>query len=242
MIRNQSGNVIFYVLIAVALLAAMSYVVAQSGRGGVGSLSSDKAALYADEIISYGNVVSQSTDQIRLRGYLVEWLSFENSVVAGYENPTCSDDECKIFHISGGGVNYIAPKSAWLDFDQSAQPHYGEYYIYGGASSGGFATARDDLILFLPYIKKDICIAINDKLGTTPSARDVPLETNGPFESGDKFIGTFGSSLDYKVYGDGTVGQTDILFGKSGGCTESSGGGALPPAGTYHYYQVLQAR
>lgn len=240
--NNQSGNVLFYVFIAVGLLAALSYVVAQSGRGSVGRLSAEKASLYADEILSYGFVVSQAVDQIRLRGYLDGRVSFENDVISGYVNPQCSDDECKVFHLSGGAVNYMPPKSAWLDSAHSAQPHYGEYYIYGETSAAGYATSRDDLILFLPYLKQEVCVAINNRLGTTPNARNVPVETNGPFSSNDPFTGAYGSAVDYLVSGDGTTGQTDILFAKPSGCTESSGGGGMPPAGTYHFFQVLLAR
>lgn len=242
MMRDQSGNVLFYILIAVALLAALSYVVAQSGRGSVGQITSERAALYANEIIDYGNLMSQTVDQIRFRGYLEGQISFENPIVSGYANASCSYDECQVFHVNGGAMNYVAPKTDWLDSAQSAQAHYGEYYIHGGTSADGLATSRDDLILFLPYVKQEVCVAINDRLGSSPVNRVVPVETNGPFEEGDVFTGTYGATYDYKVSGDGTSGETTVLFAKSAGCTESSGGGALPPAGTYHYFQVLLAR
>ncbi len=239
---HQSGNVLFYVFIAVGLLAALSYVVAQSGRGSVGNISAERAAVFASEIIEYGNVVSQATDQLRLRGYSDTQISFENSVVAGYANAGCTEASCALFDVSGGAVNYIAPKAEWLDSAQSAQPQYGELYFHGGSSAMDVGSDGDDLILFIPYVKQVLCQAVNTRLGIEPVNRDTPLETNGPFIPNALFTGVYGSVLDRRVSGDATTGQTDILYGKHAGCTESPGGGSLPPAGTYHFYQVLIAR
>ena len=78
MIKEQSGNVIYYVLIAVALLAALSYVVAQSGRGGFSSITKDRAGLIASEILDYSNMIETAMGQLRLRGCGLEEVSFEN--------------------------------------------------------------------------------------------------------------------------------------------------------------------
>lgn len=240
--NSQSGNVLFYIFIAVALLAALSYVVAQSGRGKADGIISERASAYATEIISYGSVVSQAVDQLRLRGYSQGEVSFENDAVSGYVNGACSDDLCKIFAVDGGAVVYNAPQSAWLDSSQSAQSHYGELYFYAEASAEGVGTSDDDLIMFVPYIRRDICVAINEKLGNMPDTRDVPIETTGPFASGQYFDGAYGTVSDYKVSGDGTAGHSDVLHGQMAGCTESSATASMPPAETYHYYQVLIAR
>lgn len=235
----QSGNVLFYVFLAVGLLGALSYVIAQSTRGSVSSLSRDKAGLYASEIIEYGNVLSQAVSQIRLRGYQVTEISFENSIVTGYNNADCTISDCKIFDLSGGAVHYMVPKAEWLDSSQAVNLRYGEVYFHGAAQVLDVGTAQDDLIMFIPYIKKELCIAINDKLGITPPMRDVPLETAGPFAINIKFVGAYPDIVDRSISGDGTAG---VLKGRMVGCTEASGTSSTPAIGSYHYYQVLIAR
>ncbi|PCJ97802.1 MAG: hypothetical protein COA45_08930 [Zetaproteobacteria bacterium] len=240
--NSQSGNVLVYILIAVALLAALSYTIAQSGRGSIASMHAEQSRLHATEIIEYGGILGQAVSQIRLRGYLESEISLENNIVAGYTNVNCTDSECEIFDVNGGGVRYLAPKPAWLDGAQSAQLRYGELYFNAESSAVDVGSNADDLILFIPYLKKEVCMAVNKQLDLTPASRDVPLETHGPFAVNIKFVGSYGSAFDRKVSGDGTTGQTDILYGKMAGCTEASGTASTPASGTFHYYQVLIAR
>lgn len=240
--NTQSGNVLFYILIAVMLLAALAYAVAQGGRGSTNNVSAEKARLFATEILGYGDVVANAAGQLGLRGYSDTQISFENSIIAGYENANCTEDACRIFALDGGGVNYMKPNDEWLDTAQSGQSRYGELYIHGRSNVEDVGTGDDDLILFVPYLKKEVCVAVNKLLGIVPASRDVPRETNGPFATNVKFDGVYVQVADRKVSGDGTTGEPEILFGKQAGCTESSGGASNPPAGTYHFFKILVAR
>lgn len=240
---GESGNVIFYILIAVALLAALSYSVAQSGRSSLKNLSQEKSRLFATEIIEQGNTLATTTSQLRLRGYKDTEISFENDIVTGYENPDCDVDGCKVFSLNGGGVHYLAPKSEWLDPAFSGNAQYGEIYIHGAAHIPEIGLDADDLIVFIPYIRREICLAINERLGIDLSVDGmIPLESNGPFTVNQKFTGTYGSGTGRKVSGDATVSDANILTGKSAGCTQSSGTSGTPTANSYHYYHVLMAR
>ena len=237
--QTQSGNVIFYILIAVALLAALSYSVTQSGRGGVGNISKDKAALHASEIIAYGNTLAQAVSQIRLRGYKDTEISLENSIISGYTNANCTDDECKIFHVSGGGVHYMEPKTDWLDSSFSAKSNYGDITFSGGSCTESTTCHTDgldneDLILFFPYMKKEICLALNDKLNVSNPSDDAPIDAAcSGAGTGAKFTGTYANTLALKDSA-GNLNRTAGCFRHDGGCATISG--------SYHYYQVLIER
>ncbi len=243
MMRDQSGNVLFYILIAVALLAALSYTVAQTNRGGAQSVSREKSAIIASEIIEYSQIVGNAVSQLRLRGVKDTEISFENDVVAGYENVNCLDDSCKVFALNGGGISYLSPKKEWLDDKYSAEPRYGELYFNGsamGLSKG--SDDKDDLIMFVPYLKKSICVAINKALNIHLDSDVTPSEKNGPFETSAKFKGVYNDVQDFYVAGNNTSGQGEIFSSYSAGCTKSSGMGAAPAEGSYHFFKVLIAR
>ncbi len=213
----QSGNILFYILIAVALLAALSYSVAQSGRGGIGKVSEEKAALYATEIIEYGNILSQAVSQIRLRGYKDIEISFENTKITGYTNANCTEDGCEIFHINGGGINWMHPPPNAND---------GTPWLFTVNNLVNIGTTNVDSIMLLQNVDMGVCQQLNKKLhGTTT----IPQEEDSITLT--KFAGTY-SGLAISDSGN-------VMDGSSAYCFE---GNVAPAAGTYHYYQVLIAR
>ena len=235
--QSESGNVFFYIFLCIGLLAALSFAIAQGGRITGSALQQDNASVAAAEIIAYGDTVAKAVTQLRLRGVAETGLSFEDPALsAGYANVACTTGRCKIFNPSGGAVVYKAPDSGWLDTSQSASTGYGEYFFTGiecipfigsgGASPSctGDGIDNEELIMFLPYIKKDICIQINEKLGMTNPSGDPPF--TGGFGNGVALGGNLGATSSY-------------INGHMAGCFE---GDTTPPAGTYHYFQVLLAR
>lgn len=231
---HQAGNVLWYILLAVALFGALSFAIAQSMRGGGSTMDQERVRLAAAEIVDYGSVLAHASSQLRLRGVKAEALSFENAVVAGYANPGCTDDACRIFALSGGGVSYKAPPASWLDSAQSAQAGYGTWVFSGlneisGVGTDGAAAANKELIAFLPYVSADLCVELNRKTDVDNPGGVPPQEADTIASYATLFTGT---------YSHGDV--VDLpQSGKTAGCFE---GGGTPAAATYHYYQVLVAR
>src|SRR5690348_16442752 len=62
--QSESGNVLFLILIAVALFAALSYAVTQSSRSGSGEATSEKSLISGAQITQYPAGVR--TDIIRM--------------------------------------------------------------------------------------------------------------------------------------------------------------------------------
>lgn len=234
--NSQSGNVLFYILIAVALLAALSFAVSQGGRGSVETLSEDRARLYASEILEYANNVGSAVAQIRLRGFSDEQISFENPVVSGYTNGNCTSDECKVFHPSGGGMSWMTPAAEMNDGS--------DWFISGdscvnsiGTGYSGACNSSDEsvfeLIMFLPNLDLNVCLQINEFLDIDAVSGSPPTEAGNAYNSGaGKFTGTFQDVNNYEI--------TGTFKGVKTGCFE--GGGAFPAPGTYHFYRVLIAR
>ncbi|MFP4386753.1 MAG: hypothetical protein ACLFRA_06035, partial [Alphaproteobacteria bacterium] len=238
------GNVLFYILIGVALLAALSYAVSRTNRGSADSVSRERTKIATTEILEYADIIGNAVSQLRLRGIADTQISFENEAVSGYENSRCAQDGCRVFALDGGGVSYAAPKSEWLDGSYSDEPHYGELYFSSSAMGlDKGQNDRDDLIMFIPYLKKAVCVAVNEGLNIPLKVDATPSESKGPFKLGEPFTGEYSDLRDAYVSGDNTVGQSDILSSFNAGCTKgTSGGGGMPQTGSYHFYKVLIAR
>lgn len=102
----ERGNVLFYILIAIALMAALSFAVSQSNQGSVSIVNEEKARLIADEMLDYGNTIANAVAQLRLRGCKDTEISFKYPT-GGTVNPNAPpDNSCHIFEKAGGGVVY----------------------------------------------------------------------------------------------------------------------------------------
>lgn len=225
MIKEQSGNVIYYVLIAVALLAALSYVVAQSGRGGVSSITKDRAGLIASEILDYSNMIETAMGQLRLRGCGLEEVSFENSVVDAYDNSfSPSDMSCHIFDLNGGALNWQSvPQGA-----KTANIRYEHYYFNATNNKTGTVSSSADLIMFAE-VSLDTCAAINRYLNVDPASP--PLGDPNGFHFPDDAHAYKG---DLSTVSGGILPYDAYLSG----CFQDSSIGN-ESSGRYYFYKVL---
>jgi hypothetical protein len=64
----QSGNVLFYILFAIALLAGLTFAVNRGGQVSTATLSADQARVAASEILDYAGAVSGAVTKLKLRG------------------------------------------------------------------------------------------------------------------------------------------------------------------------------
>lgn len=229
----EQGNVLFYILIAVALIAALSYAVSNSTRGGMGTISTEQAKLRASEIIEYGNTMANAVSQLRLRGVDEDELCFDDASwgASDYDHSGCTDTYNKIFSPDGGGLNWAnAPADA---MDSGVSPD-NLWHIYGdnevdeiGTTCGGAACS--DLLLIVDELSQEVCIKINDHLGiTNPSGVPPTDATYGT----TRYIGVFGYTA---TIGDEAGGEN--FQGKQAACFQKTAA-----TSKYVFYKVLLAR
>lgn len=226
--RGESGNVLFIILIAVALLASLSYAVTQSTRGGTDAFTKERNALMSDEIISYGNTLANAVGQLRLRGCSTNQISFENNISALYANGSApSDNTCHVFHPEGGGMTYqltdpkaITDGGTGIYFDGSME-------IEDIGRTCG-AAACSDLTFYVRDLKQGTCIQLNNKLSVTNPSDIPPVDNDVDF---DPFTGAYTYDL---TLGDTVTSAT--IAGRKSACVQESSGS------TYTFYRVLIAR
>jgi hypothetical protein len=179
----QSGSIFFWIFAMIFLFGALSFAMIQSGRQGASNLSAEKAKLAATEILEYADKVRGGYKKLLIDG-VPDWKISAQMEREAYHtdgslfllgNDDCTDDSCKIFKSSGGGVSersfpeYGVADPTW----QAGWTHPGtiDFVI---AQVDGVGSSTSDIIMRLPQTNMGICTEVNKMmgLGTDPIAQD----------------------------------------------------------------------
>ena len=189
MVARQSGNVLFLILIAVALFAALSYVVVQSSRSGSGAIASEKDRLAASEIFNYVTAVQSGLLRLQLSGCKENQISFSNPVddaaaiaeswAKNYMNPNApADHSCDIFHPNGANVIRKNVPESWSAMLDPSLLRF--WYTTGDAIQNVGTTCGTsectELNINIWGIKPGLCAAINEKLGYHDFITNLPTD------------------------------------------------------------------
>ena len=243
--RNaEAGNVLFYILIGIVLFAALSFAVANIMNSGAADPQRETRMLAATDVIQYADGLKRAVQAMRIRGVADGKISFESPRLSqNYEHPStapqrCLSDDCRVFMPAGGGFTYIKPPLDWLDTNGVGDTVFGHWYFptgvcvtevgTGGAGCASDTTDNEELVAILPWVKRDLCIEINDRLSVNNPGGEPPVASADAWPAGNpRFVGTF------------TEGAAISLGGASAGCLRGAG---VPASNSYFYYKVLLAR
>ncbi|PZP55012.1 MAG: hypothetical protein DI586_08220, partial [Micavibrio aeruginosavorus] len=107
--RPAAGNVLFLILIAVALFAALSYAVTSSSRGS-GDTKMENAEIEAARIIQYSTSIDVGLQRMRAATGKQDWefdFADNGQTMTTNGNATCTDASCRLFTVKGGTVANI---------------------------------------------------------------------------------------------------------------------------------------
>ncbi|MCB1783699.1 MAG: hypothetical protein KDI13_06845 [Alphaproteobacteria bacterium] len=225
--KPQSGNVLFLILIAVALFAALSYAATSSMRGGGSDVTSENNLIKSSTMSQYAASIRTAITRLTVNNRCeITELSFEAPPFDGsdsnYVNPSSPADlSCHIFAPNGGAVSRLpAPQ----DTNDGRDWAYIEARVLQvGTDQTACGIDCNEILLILGGLRKSICEKINDKiLGTT----SIVQQDDGANYENKKFIGSFTTGADFD--GAGVNGEYEL-------CTQDANG-------VYYYYNVLVAR
>lgn len=228
---SARGNALFLILIAVALFAALSYAVTQSGRGS-GSLTRENTALEIARIENFASQVQSAITRMKVIGNIPEYLiSYEDTFSNSTANASCTTTDCKLFEQGGGGV----PKGFSLGAAyQGAAAYAGKFWFRNVTLAGmGDDNTRDFFLLF-PNASLALCMAFNTHVGVTNTSGAPPVDDHGGAAGEADYSGNISSQVtlaDVPRYGES--GGSPIT-GKAAFCVNDSG--------AYHIYMLLIAR
>ncbi len=157
--KSQDGNVLFLILIAVALFAALSYVVVQSSRSGSGTTSREKNLLTASGVTQYPTALRTAAMRMNLAGVSPDEMKFDLPGTAGF---TAASVSTLVFHPQGGGaLNKTQSRETGITLTWY---YNANYYVPGVGLDPSTNSDGNDLIAFLPGVSNEVCQQINEGL------------------------------------------------------------------------------
>jgi len=224
--KAESGNALWFILLAIALLAALTVTITRGSDTSEQSGDVERQRVLASDTLRYAKSVEQAIEQMRQRGISESDVSFENNFAGGYANGNCGGNDCKVFHVEGGGIafrsaNSLVSGNAWLFTGADSVEGVGE------DGTGATSSSDNELLMMLPDISAGVCGRINTELGISGIPQDATKA-----DVATKFTGAFPNGQVIENMG-----------GKKTGCFEGfqdDGGGNI--AGKYYFYHTLIQR
>jgi hypothetical protein len=242
---RERGNALFLILIAVALFAALSYAITQSGRSGGGTTSQEQLALDASRLIAYSDQVRQAAMRLMLMGGCTDQqieaypsggatptLALHSSSYGGPPDGT----SCDIFNSAGGGLTWNAGLGDLIT--RGLIPISGCYpacpMISGDNAATGVGTAAADLILYEPVYSLAFCNKVNSQLGLPAATSATTVDVRTRFH--------YGVYTALNTTPSPGTGATSACFTSASGWGSSTATTNLTPNPPYMYYSVLIER
>lgn len=239
---SENGNVLFLILIAVALFAALSYAVTQSTRSGTGTADKEQALLSSASMTQYPTAMRTSIIRMVLGGTDVSNIYF--NAPANFSD--LSDVGTGVFHpLGGGAVFQQAPADVMAGASQGTWFFNANWDV---PEIGIDGPNGNDVIAFLPNVSSVVCLSVNEELaintaGCLMSDGLIPdLDAVNTTEANIRYSHTFG-------LGDSTTfpsGDQENISSTGTGCNAFNGQPSAcfydSDSDEYVFYSVLLER
>tara|TARA_R110002072_G_scaffold227579_1_gene384428 strand:- start:160 stop:846 length:687 start_codon:yes stop_codon:yes gene_type:complete len=157
---GEKGNVLIYVLIAIALFGALSFALSRQTRNsGTEDLDEAKAELYAVQLITYATQAKSVIDQMMFTGSDIDELDFTTPSETSFNT---APHIHKVFHPQGGGLTLATiPKNA---IHEISSVNGAKWYLGRFNNVEWSKTSATEIILTAHQINEKVCAAINNKI------------------------------------------------------------------------------
>lgn len=245
--KGERGNVLFLILIAVALFAALSYAVTSSSRSGGGDANSETNLISSAQLTQYpASVRTAIVRMIISSNTPVDELEFNPP--NDFANLTDLDAGAGtnygygVFHPDGGGAVFApVPPDVMAGSNQGNWTFNGDFEIVNIGTSSAGSSDGNEVIAFLAGISPSVCNKINDKLGIP----NIPVIT-ASIEGADAATLGYARMMDNGL----SIHTTEIVLGTGGAAGSNIADLDGQPyacfrntaTGDYVYYHVLVER
>lgn len=231
---HNSGNILIAILIAIALMGALT-VVMSDGFSGAKSISDTEMDAKARKILEYSQSVKDAVELLYLQKGLseTEFLFAHQKNHSDYGDDPGTTPEKQVFSQLGGGATFMWPipeginnGTPWEFYGKTFAPEVG---------TTGYDGLSEDLMIVLPNVTESFCRAINKTVGYATTDA-IPSDYNSC--AIDKTAARWNNSYP----SGGGIGNT-MDKGSEGWLHTPAPYGCVQCAGpVYYYYYTLLAR
>ncbi len=218
--NSEAGNALVYVLIAIALFAALTLTLGrETDSGQANALNRERAQLYATQLIAYATQARSAIDQMTFTGLTVDDIDYSLPGTAGFTGGVA--DFRKLYHPQGGGL--IARP---LPAEASVPNAITNWHIGQFNNVEWSETTAEEVIAVAAGLRESVCAEINNII------------------TGDPTIPTISSRADVFFIDDDLFGFTNQPF-ETSDCPACEGNLSLcilDNNGFYYFYNILIER
>ncbi len=224
--KGERGNVLFLILIAVALFAALSYAVTQSTRSGGGDAGRETNLVNSSALTQYPASVKTSI----IRMLVTNGTTVDSLIFDGPPYTDVTTDALKaadVFHPTGGGATLSQAPAAVMANNAPGNWVFNARNRVANIGLDSTDATGVDIVAILPGVTQAICERIHTQLGlgAVPTLTGVDL-ANPKVATASAITYTAGNVI-------GNLSGANVLNGQPQGCFIQGG---------YNYYHVLVER
>lgn len=234
---RDSGNVLWFVLLTIALLAILTFIISRNSSTVNQSGRAEQDRIKAAALLRYTKSIETAIQKMVLNDGISENDLDFVAINAAHDNPNCVESFCEVFDVVGGGIQY---RSAADVLSDRSFPN--NWLISTGNRVGGMgcddASANcKELLLLLKNVPEGICLQVNKILGIDNPSNALPQQEE--VAEGSEFTGSFTSNISNEYIGGiNAINESPQVRGYQAGCIYEFGSGQ----NNVFYYHALLPR
>lgn len=172
--NTQNGNILFIILLAIGLMAALTAAIQQTSRPDGANIDQESLVIRTSEVQRYASELERAVMFIIGNGISESDIRFAHPQASSDYGDLSADGDPsdQVFHKDGGGASYRSPPSGINDGSA--------WEFYGGTAIPGAGSNKADLVAVLPNVTDEFCQRVND----LNNQSGTPADTGGSAASG----------------------------------------------------------
>ena len=221
--KPESGNVIFFILLAIFLLGLVTAALRSTGIESAG-IDREDVSIKVSQIRQNAGEYEHAVNLVMQNGISENDISFAALDAPSDYGTYNSNPKAEIFNTGGGAARFRSAPSGINDGSG--------WEFYGNTAIPQMGTDAPELLAVLPNVTEDFCQQVNLINGQTAQQ---PIDGGGCVNAGAGL--RFGSSSHFSAAPNTMDEASFTLKPAPEACVQCSAGST-----TYNYYHVLMAR